>query len=385
MIDEQEVPREPQTRVNVSDGDSGFPTSSSTVSAAMTQIEGIPYPFLLTDLNEKASKDVFGRIRNLPNLIGVIGMPNCAVLDKLDNYQIEVPYVKSDGTVGTEYETIPKVVLNMGSVIRTGGTVSVPKAKTTDFYPYTYYVLTDGESEPLIMKPQLCGSSITVVSRTALSHTPVERYYPSYYAGSTNGTVYNITSTGVSMLPFGKNDGMAQLSANAASLNNQVRAAKLQRATGVIAGAMSGASNGAVQGSLAMPGPGTAIGAGIGAATGALQGFIAGDQAVKAIDAKMTDLELTPSSIGSLGTPSTRQEFGTQNIRILKYQIPSKSIQKIEDYISRFGNKFHQYATINHKTARGYHKFVAPDIDANIDYMYLTQISTILQRGVYFE
>ena len=87
--------------------------------------------------------------------------------------------------------------------------------KNANVFPYTYYVLTDGECDPLIMQPQYMPTSVTVKGKFALSHQPVERYYVQGYKGDNDGRVYNITNVNQMMLPTATNEGLAYLNANA--------------------------------------------------------------------------------------------------------------------------------------------------------------------------
>ena len=101
-----------------------------------------------------------------PSLVGILRMPEC-------NYSvtdITIPMVFKDSE--NKFMSVKYVVqtaIDILPVDKISGSYAVPKNKITDFYPYTYYVLTDNESDPLIMYPQYLPSSFTVKGKFALS------------------------------------------------------------------------------------------------------------------------------------------------------------------------------------------------------------------------
>ena len=94
---------------------------------------------------------------------------------------------------------------------------------------------------------------------------------------------------------------------------------------------------------------------------------------------------LTPNTISSFGTPSTRKAFNTDNVRLLRYSVKDNVKQKINNFIKRYGNKYNNYANIDLKTYKGYIKFISPDIDSKIDNVYINKLQQILERGIYIE
>lgn len=299
-----------------------------------------------------------------PSLVGVIRFPKCNYAQ--DNIKIPVVRHDTEGHYDTVIQTVP-MAKNITSINQTGTTIAIPKGSFTDFYPYTYYVLTDGESEPLIMHPQYLGSSLTIYGKHALSYSPVERYYPSYYKGSTDGTIYNITTQSQMLLPTATNEGMSYLTANSNSINQN---RKTQNMNNIITGttALVNAATGDLKG---------AISNGI--------GFVNGLEQIKQLDARNSDALMTPNSISSFGTPSTRDKFSTNRVRVVKYTVSNTVKNKVLGYINRYGNKYNNYGTINLRTYRGFVKFVAPNIDAGIDNAHSSRILQILERGIYFE
>lgn len=359
----------------------------TTYDRPMTMIDGIHYPLFFIPITTMSQLNV---LSDHPSLVAIVRFPECTVTTN----DIEIPkIIKSKSAEVTEPDTYmvatihTKIATSISTADKIGTAVDVPKTDVTDFFPYTYYVLTDGETEPLIMYPQDLPGSITVKGKFALSNAPVERYYVEGYKGDTTGKVYNITNTSVMTLPTATNKGMEYLTANAGMMqlqrNNIISSATLTNTiSGVgIAAGLVGAALAPVTGGLSLA-AGAAI---VGGASSMASNTASAINKVKEADRRAKDMMLTPNSISSLGTPSTRNKFGTNNVRIIKYSVSDTVKAKIRNFTNRFGNKFNGYATINHKTYKGYLKMVAPDIDSTIDINAVVRIKSILERGVYIE
>lgn len=300
-----------------------------------------------------------------PSLVGVVRFPTCATTTE----EVKIPLIVK--TESGKFQNMLQVVdmaTTINPVVISKGYGSIPKAKITDFYPYTYYVLTDGESEPLIMLPQHMPNNVIVNGAFALSHQPIEKYWVVGYKGDDNGQVYNITNVNQMMLPTATNEGMNFLQANA---NSIAQTRKTQIQGNVINAVQTGVS------AIATGGMSLLLG-GIGQTLNGLN-------EIKNIDSRNKDTMLTPNSISSFGTPSTRKAFATDNVRIQKYQVNDNIITKINNYVSRYGNKYNNYDTINLTTYKGYIKYISPNIDTKIDNMYVSKIISILERGIYFD
>lgn len=305
-----------------------------------------------------------------PSLLGIIRMPKCTYKSN----EAKIPILQySDVTKKWVSYTQPIMLAeSITSGTSTSASYSVSKSKTTDFYPYTYYLLTDGECEPLLLQPQYLPSSFTINGKYALSHQPVERYYPSSYKGSTDGVVYNITNANQMMLPTGSNEGLQFMMTNASTMAQTKNSNHDNYDLNVITGPMR------------------ALGvSGIANLGSTVANYVANDtktvNAILEANARQKDLLLAPSSISSWGTVSTRSAFGTDSVRLIKYTVRDVVKNKINTFVDRYGNKYNNYATINHKTYKGYLKMIAPDIDSGIDFSYIDIIRAILERGVYFE
>ena len=334
----------------------------------ITKIDGITYPLAFMALEDTYITEIFNKyLIDHPSLVGIIRMPKCTYTKV--NFAIPVLNIEG-GKIIKNHLGCQYMVNNINSVDVTSPAFTINKASITDFYPYTYYTLTDGESEPLIMKPQNMGNSVSIIGKYAISHTPVERFYPSIYKGDTTGTIYNITNTSIMMLPTGTNAGLEILSSGLAQFE--------QSKNSLIANTLVGGV--------------TAIGGvASGNAMGVMAGLTLGSQAISSLTsvkehmARVQDLELTPTSIKSYGTPSTRSKFNTNKVRLIKYTIQDKYKKRINNFIERYGNKYNNYTTINIKNYKGYIKFIDVDIDSGIDNIYLRKIIEILERGIYIE
>lgn len=299
-----------------------------------------------------------------PQLVGIVRFPSCTVITK----KVVVPTITKADT--GRYQSIRQEV-DMATEITgnnvTSASINVSKNNVTDFYPYTYYVLTDNETEPLIMQPQYLPSSFNIKGKFALSYSPIERYYPSSYKNDTSGNIYNITNTSQMMLPTSTNEGVSYMNANANSMLAERQNNITQNVISTV-GIVGSAATGNIGGLL-----------------GSAAGLTSGIMNLKQADSRTKDLQMTPNSISSYGTPSTRMAFGTDTVRVIKYSVNDNVKNKILGFTNRYGNKFNNYGVIDIKLYKGYIKFINPDIDSNIDNYYLSKIIQVLERGVYIE
>ena len=298
------------------------------------------------------------------SLVGIVRFPKCTYTTN----EVGIPIIIKDSQ--GFMSLIQKV--DMADTItgqeKTSTSISIPKNNVTDFYPYTYYVLTDGEAEPLIMYPQYMPSVAIVKGKYALSHQPIERYYVEGYKGDNEGRVYNITNLNQMMLPTATNEGINYMNANANTIS--------QNRKNQVSGNVLNAIN--VVGSAIATGGMSLIGGGVGS-------VISGINSIKETDARNKDTMLTPSTISSFGSPSTRKAFDNDNVRLIRYTVKDEVKNKINNYVKRYGNKYNNYTTIDIKNYKGYIKFIDVDIDSGIDNIYLNKIIEILERGIFIE
>ena len=299
-----------------------------------------------------------------PSLIGIIRFPKAEV----ETTKMVIPYIEEKDGKFTQKGQEVQMALAIYGEEKTSNTFSIPKGNITDFYPYTYYVLTDGETEPLIMYPQYMPNSSIFKGKFALSNQPIERYYLQGYKGDNDGRVYNITNQSQMFLPTATNEGLNYFNANV----NSIMQSRKNQVTGNILNAIN------VVGSAIATGGMSLIGGGVGS-------VISGINSIKETDSRMKDTVLTPNTISSFGTPSTRKAFNNDNVRLIRYTIKDEFKNKINNYVKRYGNKYNNYTTIDIKNYKGYIKFIDVDIDSGIDNIYLNKIIEILERGIYIE
>lgn len=300
-----------------------------------------------------------------PSLVGIIRFPACNITTE----EVPVPLVIKDEQ--NNFMSMRQPVLMATQITKTEKTsaaITIPKVTMTDYYPYTYYVLSDGETEPLIMQPQYMPSPLTIKGKFALSHQPIERYYAVGYKGDQEGLAYNITNLNQMMLPTATNEGLSYMNANANTINQNRKA----QVTSNVLTAVSTVATAVATGGMSLIG-------------GGISNMINGLQAVKETDARNRDATLTPNSISSYGTPSTRQAFNSDKVQLLKYSVSDLIKEKVLSFKDRYGNKYNNYATLDLKGYKGYVKFIAPDIDSKIDNMHIAKIHEILERGIYFD
>ena len=188
------------------------------VDKPVTTIDGVPYPLLLLPLSDTGNMTFFNKsFCNLPNLIGIIRLTD-VTYNKVEMF---VPFLKVTDNRIMRTGSVGLFAQNITSSTKTGTGVTVSKNKITDFYPYTYYMITDNECEPLILQPQYLSNTLSVNGVTIPSLTPIERYYPNYYKGSTDGKIYFIENNSISMLPVGTNGGIETITNSYASLKQE--------------------------------------------------------------------------------------------------------------------------------------------------------------------
>lgn len=300
-----------------------------------------------------------------PSLVGIVRFPSCTY----ETNEVPVPLVIKDNN--GDFLSLRQLVDMAHSISgseKTSAIFNIPKGSITDFYPFTYYVLTDGEADPLIMLPQYMPDNLTIKASFALSHQPVERYYPCGYKGDYTGLVYNITNLNQMMLPTATNEGLSYMNANA----NTIMQNRKSQITSNVLGAASTVASALATGGLSLIG-------------GGVQNTLSGIQAIKESDARNKDQMLTPNTISSFGSPSTRKAFGTDCVKLIRYTVREQIKNKINAYCERYGNKYNNYDTIDIKNYKGYIKFISPDLDSKIDNIHLNKIISILERGVYIE
>lgn len=300
-----------------------------------------------------------------PSLVGIVRLPMSSNI----TYKMNIPVVMKEDDKYYSGIQIVDMCEQITSILFTDAPFTISKSKITDFYPYTYYVLTDGETEPLVMHPQYMPTNCYLKGKFALSHQPVERYYIQGYKGDSDGRVYNITNVGQMMLPTATNEGVNFMNSNANAIVQNRRNIITNTVLGATTSLIGGVASGSVTSTL----------------TGVASSVVSGVTSIQSANARLQDISLTPTSISSYGTPSTREAFGNNEVRVLKYTVKDNVKNKIENFVKRYGYKFNNYDTVDLKAYKGYIKFISPNVDSRIDNIHLNKIIEILERGVYIE
>lgn len=344
-----------------------LPNLATNSSSPLTFIDNIPYPLSFFPLDDQMTSDMTLFLSNInchPSLVGIVRFPSHTTITTSNT---TIPFLHVVNGALSKDNMGAKVATTINTTSITSSVITVSKSKITDFFPYTYYVLSDGETNPLTMQPQYLPTSFTVKGVFANSHSPSERFYPSSYKGDTTGNIYNITNANAMMLPTGKNTGLEQTQASFYSLQAEKKSSITNSLLGV-----GLAVGGAIGGNP------LAIASGVATATSGVMNIINTMSRYK-------DLELTPSSISSFGTPSSRDKFNTKYVKVLKYTITENQKSKVNAFVNRFGNKFNNYGYFNITDYKGFIKLAQPNILGGIDNSFKNRIISTLERGVYFE
>ena len=309
-------------------------------------------------------------LANNNSLVGIMRMPKCSYSETLITVPVLVKEGKSWKTYKQRIPICPTLIGNLNQE----KAVNIPKSTVTDFFPYTYYVLSDGECEPLILLPQYMETSSTFKGIYALSHQPVERYFCKNYRGDSEGRVYNITNTTQVLLPTANNSGTAFITANATNLN-QSRNSNL---TNVGLNMLNSA--------VGLGGAFFTGGASLGMTLNSVGSIVGGINNIKENIAKSTDNALIPDTISSFGTPSTREKFKTNNVRLIKYTVANDKKIQIQSFYNKYGYKQNKYIDkFTMVNQSGFISLTGGTYLKGIDNSFLTIIQNIFERGVIFE
>lgn len=236
-----------------------------------------------------------------------------------------------------------------------------PKLK---IYPYSYEMLWDNKSDPLVVKHENLDKSTTysvkyVQNIGAQSKT---KYYLNNYNGD-SGKYYNTVNNTINELPLTSDayyDYMAQNKASAT--------------TGVAV-------------SLGT----TALTMGLGLMTGGIGLAVAGVQAINTAGSiaqqvvKMQDLKNTPDSIRQLGNNAEFDIVDSNNrLRLYTLQIKDQFRQKLFEYFYHYGYKCNTFKAPNYRSRYyfNYLKTVGAVVNGNVDSVYKDKIRSILDNGV---
>lgn len=233
-------------------------------------------------------------------------------------------------------------------------------------FPYTYNLLTDGQSTPMMVKNEYVPNSVEFVKcAQSMNVNPKTKYYIEGYRGEDNGKTYNITNTTVNDLPLKSDAYLNYLSQNRATATTGIALS--------LAGSAVTLGLGIASGGIALP-----LLAG-----SALQGV----STVGAELAKRKDLQTTPDSLKQAGN-NIAFSFVDDSIdlRHMRFEIDGTFKKILGDFFAVYGYKCNELKIPNLKSRYYYNyiKMYQANIYGDIDNDELTRIRQIFEAGVTF-
>ena len=238
------------------------------------------------------------------------------------------------------------------------------------FYPFTYYIITDYMNEPLLIKPQLVYNTnnklIVKIETTAISgryrlyvennkndrtgklegiinnmtyQLPVSSSaYSQFYASSMSSFNNNVTN---SLL---ENDMSLRQNVNTATLNT--KQSEFNAGLSAIASLLSGNLTGAVSNGVSLIQQQEKLDNLINNLNE--QNKFKENEIISNKNAKINDLLNTPNSIKTSGNDSIfNLTINNRKIDVIKYTITPQYKKRINNYFKRYGYAFNDYAVPN--------------------------------------
>jgi len=233
-------------------------------------------------------------------------------------------------------------------------------------FPYTYNLLTDGQTTPMMVKNEYVPADVEFVRcAQSMNINPKTKYYIDSYRGENNGKTYNIVNATVNDLPLKSDAYLNYLSQNRASAT-----------TGIAL-------------SLA----GSAVALGLGVATGGVALPLLAGTALTGVStvgselAKRKDLQTTPDSLKQAGN-NIAFSFVDDSIdlRHMRFEIDTRWRKILGDFWATYGYKCNELKIPDLKSRYYYNyiKMYQANIYGDIDNDELTRIRQIFETGVTF-
>ena len=235
------------------------------------------------------------------------------------------------------------------------------------FYPFTYYIITDYMNEPLLIKPQLVYNTnnklIVKIETTAISgryrlyvennkndssgklegiinnmtyQLPVtSSAYSQFYATSMSSFNTNVTNSLI------ENDMTLRQNTNTATLN--AKQSEFNSALSGIASLLTGNLGGAVSNGISMIQQQEKLDNLLNNLNE--QNRVKENEIISSKNAKINDLLNTPNSIKTAGNDSVfNLMLNNRKIDVIKYTITPQYKKRINNYFKRYGYAFNDYA-----------------------------------------
>ena len=235
------------------------------------------------------------------------------------------------------------------------------------FYPYTYFIITDYMNEPLLIKPQLIYNTdnklIVKIETTAISgryrlyvennkndssgklegitnnmtyQLPVtSSAYSQFYATSMSSFNTNVTNSLI------ENDMTLRQNTNTATLN--AKQSEFNAGLTAIASLLTGNLRGAVSNGISMIQQQEKLDNLLNNLNE--QNRVKENEIISSKNAKINDLLNTPNSIKTAGNDSVfNLMLNNRKIDVIKYTITPQYKKRINNYFKRYGYAFNDYA-----------------------------------------
>ena len=276
------------------------------------------------------------------------------------------------------------------------------------FYPFTYYIITDYMNEPLLIKPQLVYNTnnklIVKIETTAISgryrlyvennkndmsgkleginnnityQLPVSSTaYSQFYASSMSSFNNNISNSLI------ENDMTLRQNTNTATLNT--KQTEFNAGLTAIASLLSGNLTGAVSSGVSLIQQQEKLDNLINNLNE--QNKFKENEIISSKNAKINDLLNTPNSIKTSGNDSIfNLTINNRKIDVIKYTITPQYKKRINNYFKRYGYAFNDYAIPNIYSRQHYNFLkcnVCYLISDNVPREHQEEIKQIFESGI---
>jgi len=232
-------------------------------------------------------------------------------------------------------------------------------------YPYTYHVLTDYQSSPMVLKNEYLESDLIEVSVVqTISHDSKTKFYISTgYKGEYNGKENCLFNTNVNDLPLITDAYKNYIQQHKASATAGMALAGANLAIGTI-GAIA-------TGGVSLIGTGNAMLSAVSSIGGEL--------------AKQKDLQNTPDTVRERGNNIAFEiADGNLSIRVVTLSIHANIKKVLGDYFAKYGYKCHEVKVpqLNSRYYYNYIKTIGCNIDGNFDNEDLIELKDIFDKGI---
>lgn len=345
-----------------------------------TTIQGVPTQLLYCPVPSGAVlNSVLDSLKGCTCLLSVVKLNH---MPSYDTIQVDIPIIKEDLT-----ESSISLPCISGSLSKEEiQEITLKEVKIDDrfnCYPYTYSMLTDYVSNPLIIKREyMSGSNFGYYQ--SISTEPSTRYYLNNYCGDVGGKIHNITTNNVVSIPLASDRASEYLANNKNAIEQQMKQSNLQSLIGMTVGATAmgvGVASAIVTGGASLPILG-AIGGGLMSFT---QSGVQGENNIKNHIAKMQDISNMPPSITTTARVGNEQAFNIMNVDFLTFSIKDSIKTKILEFWNEYGYKNLTVGEPSLRTRGNFDYLQTQNVGINTDVMTASDIiemENIFNQGV---